>query len=82
LSGTEVRRRLQTGEAIPEWFSPPKVVEILRRSTLANKLNGFATEHKISHPAEVIKAALELYGEEIAISFSGAEDVLLVEYAS
>jgi sulfate adenylyltransferase len=34
LSGTEVRRRLQTGEAIPEWFSPPKVVEILRKSTL------------------------------------------------
>jgi sulfate adenylyltransferase len=30
LSGTEVRRRLQTGEEIPEWFSFPEVVEILR----------------------------------------------------
>jgi adenylyl-sulfate reductase (glutathione) len=30
----------------------------------------------------MIKAALEMYGEDIAISFSGAEDVLLVEYAS
>merc|ERR1712228_574686 len=29
LSGTEVRRRLQTGEEIPAWFSYPKVVEIL-----------------------------------------------------
>jgi sulfate adenylyltransferase len=32
LSGTEVRRRLQTGEDIPSWFTPPKVVEILRKS--------------------------------------------------
>lgn len=33
LSGTEVRRRLKTGEDIPEWFSPPAVVKILREST-------------------------------------------------
>ncbi len=32
LSGTEVRRRLQTGEEIPTWFTPPKVVEILRQT--------------------------------------------------
>ena len=32
LSGTEVRRRLQTGEDIPTWFTPPKVVDILRKS--------------------------------------------------
>ena len=32
ISGTEVRRRLQTGEEIPEWFSSPKVVEILREA--------------------------------------------------
>lgn len=30
LSGTEVRRRLRTEEDIPEWFSPPEVVSILR----------------------------------------------------
>lgn len=30
LSGTEVRKRLKTGEEIPEWFSPTKVVDILR----------------------------------------------------
>jgi len=30
LSGTEVRKRLQTGEDIPEWFSFPEVVQILR----------------------------------------------------
>jgi sulfate adenylyltransferase len=30
LSGTEVRRRLREGIDIPEWFSPPHVVKILR----------------------------------------------------
>lgn len=30
LSGTEVRRRLREGIDIPEWFSPPEVVSILR----------------------------------------------------
>jgi len=30
LSGTEVRRRLRTGEDIPEWFSFKEVVSILR----------------------------------------------------
>ena len=32
LSGTEVRRRLQTGAEIPEWFSFPSVVAILRQA--------------------------------------------------
>jgi sulfate adenylyltransferase len=30
ISGTEVRRRLQTGEEIPAWFSSPDVIRILR----------------------------------------------------
>ena len=32
LSGTEVRRRLRTGEEIPEWFSFGEVVNILRKA--------------------------------------------------
>ncbi|MEA5446844.1 bifunctional sulfate adenylyltransferase/adenylylsulfate kinase [Gammaproteobacteria bacterium AB-CW1] len=32
LSGTEVRRRLQEGLDIPEWFSYPEVVEELRKT--------------------------------------------------
>lgn len=32
-------------------------------------------------PADIVKRALELFGNDIAISFSGAEDVLLIEYA-
>ena len=32
-------------------------------------------------PQAVVKKALEMYGDDIAISFSGAEDVMLIEYA-
>jgi sulfate adenylyltransferase len=32
LSGTEQRRRLQTGQEIPSWFTFPKVVEVLRQT--------------------------------------------------
>lgn len=32
ISGTDVRRMLKTGEDIPEWFSPPRVVKILREA--------------------------------------------------
>lgn len=31
LSGTEVRKRLLSGEEIPDWFSYPEVVELLRK---------------------------------------------------
>jgi len=41
LSGTEVRRRLQTGEEIPEWFSFPEVVEILRWAHPPRSRQGF-----------------------------------------
>jgi len=33
ISGTDVRRMLKTGEPIPEWFSPPRVVKILREAS-------------------------------------------------
>ncbi|MDD3759686.1 MAG: adenylyl-sulfate kinase [Acidithiobacillus sp.] len=32
LSGTELRRRLAANEEIPEWFSPPEVIRILRQA--------------------------------------------------
>lgn len=31
ISGTELRRRLSTGEDIPEWFSYPRIIEELRK---------------------------------------------------
>lgn len=44
-------------------------------------IDGLATELEELHPRRIIAKALELYGDDIAISFSGAEDVVLLEYA-
>ena len=41
ISGTELRRRLQEGLEIPEWFSFPAVVEELRRTKPARHKQGF-----------------------------------------
>jgi len=41
LSGTEVRRRLQEGLDIPEWFSYPEVVEELRKTHPPRHKQGF-----------------------------------------
>ena len=41
LSGTELRRRLQTGEDIPEWFSFPSVIDELRRTHPPRDRQGF-----------------------------------------
>lgn len=37
LSGTEFRKRLLNGEEIPEWFSFPEVVKVLREAALNDK---------------------------------------------
>ncbi|GLQ98414.1 bifunctional sulfate adenylyltransferase/adenylylsulfate kinase [Dyella mobilis] len=42
ISGTELRRRLHQGEAIPEWFTFPEVVKILRERHPARAQQGFA----------------------------------------
>ncbi|MEZ5537468.1 MAG: bifunctional sulfate adenylyltransferase/adenylylsulfate kinase [Thiolinea sp.] len=41
ISGTELRRRLNEGLEIPEWFSFPSVVEELRRSKPPRSKQGF-----------------------------------------
>jgi len=41
ISGTELRRRLMTGEDIPDWFSFPEVVQILRESYPPRSKQGF-----------------------------------------
>jgi sulfate adenylyltransferase len=41
LSGTELRRRLQEGEEIPEWFSFPSVIAELRRTHPPRERQGF-----------------------------------------
>lgn len=41
ISGTELRKRLRTGAHIPEWFSYPEVVKILRESNPPRASQGF-----------------------------------------
>jgi sulfate adenylyltransferase len=41
VSGTELRRRLRTGAPIPEWFSYPEVVRVLRESHPPRSKQGF-----------------------------------------
>jgi len=41
ISGTELRRRLRTGTTIPEWFSYPEVVKVLRESHPPRSKQGF-----------------------------------------
>ncbi|KAF2757434.1 putative sulfate adenylyltransferase [Pseudovirgaria hyperparasitica] len=41
ISGTELRKRLRTGAAIPSWFSYPEVVKVLRESHPPRYAQGF-----------------------------------------
>lgn len=41
ISGTELRSRLRTGREIPEWFSYPEVVRVLRESHPPRNAQGF-----------------------------------------
>jgi len=41
ISGTELRRRLQEGSDVPEWFSYPEVIEELRHRHPAREQQGF-----------------------------------------
>lgn len=41
ISGTELRSRLRTGRDIPEWFSYPEVVKVLRESHPPRSAQGF-----------------------------------------
>ncbi|CAL1207034.1 unnamed protein product [Candida parapsilosis] len=53
ISGTELRNKLRTGDAIPEWFSYPEVVKILRETNPPRFKQGFViiieTESKLGH---------------------------------
>ncbi|KAI9798602.1 MAG: Sulfate adenylyltransferase [Sarcosagium campestre] len=41
ISGTELRKRLRTGQDIPDWFSYPEVVKVLRESHPPRHRQGF-----------------------------------------
>jgi len=47
-----------------------------------NRIPGLAAEYAQKHPKDIIGMAIKEYSGDIAISFSGAEDVVLVDMAS
>jgi phosphoadenosine phosphosulfate reductase len=51
-------------------------------SVTAAELETLSAELARVHPADIVRRAIEEYAPEIAISFSGAEDVALIEMAS
>jgi 3'-phosphoadenosine 5'-phosphosulfate sulfotransferase (PAPS reductase)/FAD synthetase len=46
--------------------------------TLVQRL---ASELERASPGKIVARALEVFGDDVAISFSGAEDVLLIKHA-
>ncbi len=46
------------------------------------QVDALAAELDAMHPADIVKRAQQEYGANLAISFSGAEDVVLVDMAS
>lgn len=62
ISGTELRKRLRLGTPIPEWFSYPEVVKVLRESSPPRAQQGFTILLSGYHNSgrEAIARALEL----------------------
>lgn len=64
ISGTELRQRLRDGTEIPEWFSYPEVVKILRDTNPPRYRQGFVLAVDTSlgneESGEVLAAALQL----------------------
>lgn len=60
ISGTELRKRLRVGGEIPEWFSYPEVVKILRESNPPRPKQGFAIvlEDSLNAPSGQLAIAL------------------------
>lgn len=61
ISGTELRQRLRDGTEIPEWFSYPEVVKILRESNPPRSNQGFAV---------IIDTAADSLSSEEYLSFA------------
>ena len=49
ISGTELRSRLRSGRDIPEWFSYPEVVKVLRESHPPRSQQGFTLFLTVYH---------------------------------
>ncbi|KAF9337366.1 Sulfate adenylyltransferase [Linnemannia elongata] len=68
ISGTELRRRLRSGAHIPEWFSYPEVVALLRESHPPRSKQGFTVfltgyhASKKEHIARALQVSLNQQG--------------------
>src|SRR5271169_4096488 len=49
---------------------------------VANKLTELAEAYAQRHPREILALAFEMFSPSVGISFSGAEDVVLVDLAA
>ncbi|KAK6204515.1 sulfate adenylyltransferase [Scheffersomyces amazonensis] len=73
ISGTELRNRLRTGESIPEWFSYPEVVRILRETNPPRAKQGFVividNQEKIGdYLSYALQSTLNQFGGERRIT--------------
>lgn len=84
ISGTELRNRLKVGASIPEWFSYPEVVKILRESNPPRPKQGFAlileddlrvSKHQVS--IALLSTFLQFGGERFYKIFNHNNDTTL-----
>lgn len=59
ISGTELRQKLRDGSEIPEWFSYPEVVRILRETNPPRSKQGFAILIDAEKAGEYLSYALQ-----------------------
>ncbi|CAM6084185.1 unnamed protein product [Calypogeia fissa] len=67
---TKVYAGLQSAESVTK----PSIVQ-------ETDWNALSTELSEASPFDIVRRALQTFGNDIAIAFSGAEDVALIEYA-
>lgn len=75
ISGTELRNRLRTGGDIPEWFSYPEVVRILRESNPPRPNQGFALVLEESLAAQLKIALLSTF-----LQYGGGRHYKILEH--
>ena len=69
ISGTELRNKLRNGSHIPEWFSYPEVVKILKESNPPRPSQGFAIV--INDTLKIDKDILSIALLQIFLQFAG-----------
>src|SRR5690242_1246352 len=63
-----------------EALNPPAAP--IASAPAVDQLSGVAADYAERHPSEIVRWALERFGQECAIAFSGAEDVVLIDMAA